>query len=177
MLLLIVNEDGSVFAVIYERHRGRMLYACADILGPSRAEEALHDVFLHLIERYQGDFSELLDKPAVFFVVAARNHSLNLLRREHGALSLPEDESVFREDGDPETAVMEKEDEDALVGLIRALKPAMRQVLEYKYILGYTNKEIAQALGVSESVVSSRLTRARKELKKRLEAKEAERDG
>ena len=45
----------------------------------------------------------------------------------------------------------------------------MREIIEYKYILDYSNKEIAVELNISQSAVSSRLDRAKKVLRSKLE--------
>lgn len=48
-----------------------------------------------------------------------------------------------------------------LVELITRLPETYRSVLELKFLLGYSDKETAQFLGISETAVSSRASRAR----------------
>lgn len=43
-----------------------------------------------------------------------------------------------------------------------------RAILEMKYVLEYSNAEIARAMGISENAVAARLYRCRDQLKKRL---------
>lgn len=174
MFVLLIAGSGSgneIISLIYGKHHKRMLYKAAQMLGSERGEEAVHDVFVKLIEQFDGNFEALRDKPAQFFVVTIRNHSLNLINKA-APITISEDEAsyeVFADStGNPEKLLLEKDAEDALVGLIQKLKPLPRMMLEYKYIQGYSNSEIAEILNVSQSAVSSRIDRAKKALKDKL---------
>lgn len=48
-----------------------------------------------------------------------------------------------------------------LVALFKALPETYRGVLEMKLILGYSDREIAEHLGISETAVSTRASRGR----------------
>ena len=168
-LLLILDEDQNIIAAIYEKHYKRMLYTSTKILGNAKGEEALHDSFVKLIERYEKNISILRDKPALFFVIVVRNHSLNILRKESSDDVALEDELIFSDEADLEERIIASDTEAALVGLIKSLNPTMREILEYKYILEYSNKEIAEILGLTQTAVSSRIDRAKNALKKKIE--------
>lgn len=60
-------------------------------------------------------------------------------------------------------------DYTALVELFRSLPDTYRRVLEMKVLLGYTDKEIAGHLGISETAVSTRASRGRQLLREILE--------
>lgn len=170
LLLLILDEDRNIISAIYSKNYKRMLYVASQILGQAHGEEALHDVFVNLMEKYQKNIFELRDKPALFFVLVVRNHSINLLRNERLEYTSLDDETMFT--FDLEEQIIAEDSEKELIKLIRSLNPVMREVLEYKYILGYSNKEIAKELNTTETVVSSRIDRAKKALKKKLEDKD-----
>lgn len=51
---------------------------------------------------------------------------------------------------------------------LRALPPRQAAALVLRYLHGYTNREIAHALGVPERTIASRLIRARARLRERL---------
>ena len=174
LLMLLIDEEGqAIVEAIYTKHHKRMLYVASGILDSRRAEEAVHDVFVKLIEKFINDLEQLRDKPAQFFVITVRNHSINIAKKNDFSISINDDDyessDLFRDDsGNPEKVVLEKDDESRLVELIQKLKPLPRMMLEYRFIQGYTNKEISQILGVSESVVSSRIERAKKALADKL---------
>ena len=53
--------------------------------------------------------------------------------------------------------------------MFRQLPETYRAVLEMKLLIGYTDREIAQKLGLSETAVSSRASRGRALLRKLVE--------
>ena len=57
----------------------------------------------------------------------------------------------------------------SIVRLFRNLPETYRAVLEMKILIGYTDKEIAKHLGISETAVSSRASRGRELLRKLIE--------
>jgi RNA polymerase sigma factor, sigma-70 family len=98
-----------------------------------------------------------------------RNHSINLLGKKRIEEVPLYDDSLFIEGIDLDELIISGDREAVLIELIRALDPTMREIIEYKYILDYSNKEIAVELNISQSAVSSRLDRAKKVLRSKLE--------
>ena len=169
IFLIISDNDQNIIAVLYEKNYNRMLYTATKILGEYRGEEAVHDVFLTLMEKFEKNIADLRDKPALFFVIVVRNHSINLLEKKRvEEVPLLED-NVFIEGMNLDELIISGDREAVLIELIRALEPTMREILEYKYILDYSNKEIAGVLNISQSAVSSRIDRAKKALRSKLE--------
>ena len=171
ILILVMSENGiSIIYEIYNKYHKRMLYMATQILGRDRGEEVVHDVFVKLIEKYENNPEELGDKPGQYFVIIVRNHSLNVLGKER-IISLPLEEEYVEQDiyqpsnDNPEASVINNEAIEKLAVLIRKLPPSERQVLEYKHIEGYTNIEIAEILGITQSAVSTRINKAKKRLK------------
>lgn len=129
----------------------------------------MQDAFLKLLEKYENNFEELCDKPGTFFVLVVRNHSIDSLKKAKVDEVYLDESAVFETTGDLETNILREETKQQLVELVRTLKPEIRRVLEYRYALDYTNKEIAEELGISQSLVSTRLERGRKMLKEKIE--------
>lgn len=172
LLMIIIDDEKNVIAAVYQKNYKKMIYVASRILGENRGEEAVHDAFLTIIEKNLKNISELRDKPALYFVIVVRNHAINQAKRERDELELDE-EQVFSHELGPEELLVAKDSEEALVKLIRALKPSAREVLEYKYILGYSNYEIAQLMSKSQTAVSSQIDRAKKELIKKMKERGA----
>lgn len=61
------------------------------------------------------------------------------------------------------------ENDYALMYSLLWIREKSKEVLILRYIEGYTNKEIAQILGISENAVKKRLERAKQELKQEFE--------
>jgi len=175
-VLVISDDEQNIIYDLYTKHHKRMLYAATQILGKERGEEAVHDVFVRIVEKYCDNSLNLGDKPGQYFVIMIRNHSINILRKEKiETISLDEEfaENIILEsvqnvqfaELNPEDALIDNEATEKLAMLIRQLPPAMRQVLEYRFIEGYSNIEIAGLLGISQSAVSTAVNKARKRLK------------
>ena len=59
-------------------------------------------------------------------------------------------------------------DSRPIVAVIQAMPEQYRRLLELKFLLEWSNKEIAKHLGLSQTAVSTRLSRGRKLLQERL---------
>ena len=68
----------------------------------------------------------------------------------------------------PERPAPAQEDDGALAEAMDALAEKLRTPLLLRYMEGFTEKEIAQALGISLPAVKSRLHRARRALREEL---------
>jgi RNA polymerase sigma-70 factor (ECF subfamily) len=176
-VILVIDDDGQILAYIYEKHYKNMLYTATRILGHSGGEDALQDVFVKLIKKFSNNFAELRDKPAHYFVITVRNRALDILAKQNkeAAISL-DDENVFANGALASEESAFFTDDEYFTSLIRQLNPTTRRILEYKFVQEYTNKEIAEVFGVSQSVISSRIDRAKRKLKELLEDKERETD-
>ena len=175
ILFIVITDSGRhIIGEIYDTHHKRMLYIATQILGKEDAEEAVHDIFVKLIEKSDNDFSAFTDKPGQYFVIIAKNHSLNILKQARLKYESLEDESmseviVQSNSGNPENILLNEENIEVLARHIRCLSPAARQILEYRFIEGYSNIEIADLLNISQSAVSTRINKAKTSLKEKLE--------
>lgn len=79
---------------------------------------------------------------------------------------------VIRRLGRPDSGagMDERDDEDAFLGALRCLTPSQAAAVVLRYHHGYSNREIAAALDISESTVGSRLAKARERLREELGA-------
>jgi RNA polymerase sigma-70 factor (ECF subfamily) len=185
ILLMMINDDGeTVFVQIYEKYYRIMLRAARGILEGDAAEDAVQEAFVKIFEKYGREPEVLCDKPTAFFVITSRNLAIDVKRKNnrHKTISLDyvaqfEDDDIFRHTESTEETVMRTDEGDRLIALVRKLSPGLRAAFEMRYIMEYSNREIAQMLGVSESVVSTRLDRARRKLKEIIESEEGKLDG
>jgi len=171
LLLILSDAEQDILYAIYTENKRRLLWVASSYLG-DRAEDIVHDVFLKLAQKYENKMEELCDKPDYFFVTIVKNHAIDVLRRENREemTGIDREDSVFvDEKKNSEQQSIARDEVRRMMTYLDQLKPDYRQVLEYRYLLGYSNREIAEALQVSSSVVSTRLQRALGQLKERFE--------
>ena len=97
----------------------------------------------------------------------AINEALNMTRRRGAASGL--DPEMARVDGDPERLSSDREHRAVLHRALAELTPEYRAVVVLKHLQGLSYREIADLLGIDETLVKSRLFSARQRLRQALE--------
>lgn len=154
--------DRKMFAEIYQRHHIKMERAAIKILrDQSEAEDAVQNAFMQVIRHFEKIYEIPCEELPFWLISIVKNEALMLLRKRDRTATLKEE----RFPGGAEDV----SDYTALVELFRSLPDTYRRVLEMKVLLGYTDKEIAGHLGISETAVSTRASRGRQLLREILE--------
>ena len=99
------------------------------------------------------------DRRLGWMVVIVKHTAYSLLEKEGRHLPL---------DPDWDAPAPEAGDVQGIVDLIRALPEQYRTILELKFLWEWTDRAIAQAVGMSVDAVSARVSRGRKLLQKNL---------
>ncbi len=130
--------------------------------NPAAAEDATQEAYLRAFgswKRWQQD------APAEAWIYRiALNVAFTHRRRER----LHEVGEVIRRLGRPKTPDPTQSEQLDLVRELRALPPKQAAALVLRHMHGFTNREVAAALGVPERTVASRLAAAKKRLRARL---------
>ncbi len=162
--------DESAFAVLVARHGPMVLAVCRNVLrDESDAEDAFQAVFLVLVRRAG---SIRVDRSlggwlhGVAFKVALRANARAARRRSRERTGVAIDPAQDRTATavDPRLAVLHEE--------IARLPESHRQPLVLCLLEGKTQVQAAQELGCGEATVRRRLTRAREQLRARLDRRE-----
>ena len=119
--------------------------------NPQEAEDVCQTVFLKLVE--QGELTPGKEKAWLIQVTA--NECRSLLRSGWWKRTAPLDDTVPA----PQTQA------DETIQAVMALPPKYRVVIYLRYYENYTTTEIAQLLKISQSTVTTRLSRGRERLK------------
>ena len=98
----------------------------------------------------------------------ARNRRRGETRRASLALRAGEDQRELAARS-AEDEALERAGRDDLLRAIERLRPADREVVSYRYLLGLDEAETAQALGCARGTVKSRLSRALERLRAELD--------
>lgn len=174
MIMAIENEEESSFVEdIYFKHRDRMLAICYKVLkNPADAEDALVDAFEDIIRTVQSLQALPKSKLSAALNTYAYNAAIDLYRRHKVENELFTSQFYHTEDGDKpidyldpsfdlDKIVLDKETIVEAFHMIKDFPPSLKIVAVCKWQYGYRNKEIAELLHISESVVSTRVSRAR----------------
>ncbi|MFZ1808586.1 MAG: sigma-70 family RNA polymerase sigma factor [Cyclobacteriaceae bacterium] len=165
------RQDSRAQESLYAQYSGKMYALCCRYV-PSKmeAEDVLVIAFTKVFERIdqfkaEGSFEGWLRRIVV-------NESLTYLRRNKNMYLETEIEAV---DKNPNFGQLENHLEaDDLLRMVGELPTGYRMVFNLYAIDGYSHKEIAGQLEISENTSKSQLSRARALLKKKLNELEKE---
>jgi RNA polymerase sigma-70 factor (ECF subfamily) len=154
-----LDGDRSAQKALYDRLAPKMYALCLRYMGDrEQAQDILQDGFVTLfskIETYSGEGSFEGWARKIFV-----NTALQSLRRTD-ALKLSDDLSTAWGLTSHEPGQLQDMGYKEILGLVASLPGGYRTVFNMYVIEGYSHKEIAQALGISEATSRSQLQRAR----------------
>jgi RNA polymerase sigma-70 factor (ECF subfamily) len=170
----VATGDRDAFAELYDRYARRVYVVAAHVLGPSRAEDVVQDVFASLwrdARRYDPRRSAF----ATWFMAVGRHRVVDELRRrgvEQRVLAVEPVERLLAESADRSEevvdAVARREVDDALLHALAALPPEQLRAVVLAYFSGLTHVEIAAALGEPLGTVKKRLQLGLRKLQRAL---------
>lgn len=169
--------DSAAFEELVNRYEKKIFRLTMNITrNREDAEDAMQDAFMKAyshLDRFQED-----SRFYTWLVRIAANEALMRLRkRRPNQLSL--DEPIEGEDDllpqqiedwgpSPEQRFAQTEMRDILRNVIEDLQPDFRVVFLLRDVEGLSTEETAEAVGISEAAVKSRLLRARLKLRQKL---------
>jgi len=169
--------DAAAFEELVNRYERKIFRLTMNITrNHEDAEDAMQDAFMKAyshLDRFQED-----SRFYTWLVRIAANEALMRLRkRRPNQFSL--DEPIESEDDfirqqiedwgpNPEQRFAQTEMRDILRGVIEELPPDFRIVFLLRDVEGLSTQDTAEAVGISEAAVKSRLLRARLKLRQKL---------
>ena len=165
-----VRRERSAQKRLYETFSSKMYALCCRYVKDSmEAEDVLVTAFTKILDRIdqykgEGSFEGWIRRVVV-------NEALTYLRRNRSMYIETELEAADRE---PDYQLMSDHlEEEDLMNMIQELPAGYRIVFNLYAIDGYSHKEIAGQLNISENTSKSQLSRARMFLQKILAEREA----
>jgi len=166
------DGDKEAFYTLVRPYDRAVFFATRSLLAndadaEDAAQEAVFKAFTH-INAFRGE-----SKFSTWLIRIAINEARMMLRKQHRQLYESLDEPTADEQGDywpkdfadwreiPIEAVQLKEFREALSRALASLEPKYREVLVLRDIEHFSIAETAEALGISETNVRTRLHRAR----------------
>ena len=167
-----IRGEEKAYQALYEAHVG-YLYGVAlrYIADRDSAKDILQNAFIKIFSslkqfRYRGE--------GAFRAWAKRiviNEALIWIRREQRFVLIDEEHRGEVEEGTTEEqeGMMEQISQEELMRQIRLLPEGYRMVFNLYAIEGYSHREIAEQLGISEGTSASQYARAKRRLKARIQ--------
>ncbi|MCQ2167167.1 MAG: sigma-70 family RNA polymerase sigma factor [Bacteroidales bacterium] len=164
-----LNTREAEFKEIYDSLAPRMMAVCLRYMGDREsAEDVLQDGFVTLfskLDTYSGEGSFEGWARRIFV-----NTALMSLRKKD-ALKGSEDVDAARDISSGEPSAIQKISCKDILKMISELPPGYRVIFNMFAIEGYSHKEIAETLGISENTSRSQLLRARMQLQEKIKEK------
>ncbi len=174
--------DFAAFEELVGRFQGRVYRLAHRMLGsPHDAEDVTQQTFLSLVEHLKDFRGESVF--AAWLLRIAANHALKLLRKRRGLPTVPLAELVPADEGyseiphpemiapwrdDPVDLAERHETRGLIDGALAELDDKYRSVFVLRDVEGFSVRETADLLGISEANVKVRLLRARLALREKL---------
>ncbi len=165
-----IEGDRKAQKTLYDIHAPKMMAVCMRYAGePELARDLLQEGFIKVFTnltafQYNGSFEGWMRK---IFV----NTSLEYLRKNDLLREAIDIDNGYSITAETDYSVIEELSANDLLKLINELPHGFRVIFNMYAIEGYSHKEIADTLGITESTSRSQLTRARQLLQKRLSKK------
>jgi len=161
----VIEGETTLFELLIRRHNQRLYRAVRAILkDEAETEDAMQEAYVRAfahLDQFAGNamVSTWLTKIAVY-------EALGRLRRRKRMEDMP---STVSTTGDPERIAYSRELHATIESAVDSIPPLYRSVFVLRDIEELTGAEAADCLGISEDTVKTRLHRARRLLRARLE--------
>lgn len=157
------RQDGAAQRQLYEHYYAYGLTICLHYAGHREAaEEILHDGFLKVFAkvkayRAESEFKYWFRQIMVRSAIDAYRKTKRRREREADIIQLAPELNT-------QNLALEKLSRDDVLRCLQQLPPSYRMVTTLYLLEGYTHKEIAKELGISEGTSKSNYAKARQKL-------------
>ena len=157
------EEDKSKFIAIYEKYRSEMFKAANRVLNnPSDSEDAVHQAFVSIIDNLDKIEEVDCPKTRAYVVIITEHKAIDLIRsRKH----LFGDELIDSLYG----IEIPLPGDNGLADAMAKLPARYREVLLLRYANGYSTREIAKTMDMTEGSMQKLIWRAKDALRKQLD--------
>jgi RNA polymerase sigma-70 factor (ECF subfamily) len=161
--------DEPKFEKIVMKYKGMMFRVAYAVLNNKQdAEEATQDSFLKLAKNFSEINGFSCEKLEGFLVTLSRNTAIDEYRKHKGKpVKVDLDENFHGETGitiDVLSQIISKEGYRKIVTIINEMDETYRDVMRLRFVLAYSNEQIAEKLGITVTNVETRIGRARQKL-------------
>ena len=170
LAVLDTDEERIKMSEIYETYQPLMLrYALKITQSQQLAEDAVHDAFLAIIKHKEKYFSKCCTDLRNSIVIIVKRKCIDLLRKTNPMVDEPIDdmEHLLKSEDTPiEEHIVLTEEYEMLRKHVSKLDETSQIILEMRYILGMSHKEISEELNMTLSHVNTKIVRAKAKVRK-----------
>lgn len=163
MAMIDSPSDRDKFERIYHKYKFLMLHVAKQILQNHHdAEDAVHQAFISIIENI--DKISEIDSPKTrsFIVIISKRKAIDLLRQNNRRQTMELNEDIAGIE-------MPFDLDNPIAAAIAKLPVQYREVLLLRFDNGFTTREIASMLNITDSGVRKLIARAKRSLQEMLE--------
>lgn len=157
LLMIDTEEDRSKFEKLYQTYRGLMYHIAYNILHNKQdAEDAVHQAFVKIAENIKIIEGTIDPRTKSLVSTIANNTAIDMYRRKqrHSTIDLDSCAEI----------TIEYDGENIITACMAKLPVNYRTVLLLKHHHGYSSKETAKIMGITEANVIKLDQRAKKKL-------------
>ncbi|MCH9673744.1 MAG: sigma-70 family RNA polymerase sigma factor [Gammaproteobacteria bacterium] len=152
--------NSDALAALYDRHAPIMLNVASRLLGDrEEAEDLLHDVFIEAWQRAE-QYDPKRASVRAWLLVRTRSRALDRLRRRAAAALAAESQLAESVDVVTNREQCLPSDQREVARVLGRLSAEQRRVVELRYLMGFSGREIAESQGIPLGTVKSRLAGA-----------------
>ncbi len=169
LMVQLAAGQSQALDELYRRYSAKLCLFCSKAMYVSNPEDAVHDIFMRVIEAAsQFRQSDASFRAWVFQI--ARNRCIDLARRQKRVKAVALDPQDLADDGP--NAVLRMDVLEAVNGCIEELPDDdERQAFVLFYMHDKVYREIGESLGKSTTMAHKRVSAARERMKRCLERK------
>lgn len=162
--------DAEAFGSLVRRHlQAAYAVALARLGEPADAEDVCQDAFVQALQRI--DDCRQPDRFAAWLLTIVRNRAMDYARFRAVRGSVPLDSVQLGSPSNPERDLEDSEIRASLLEAMQGLTELQREVVLLFDFEGWSHREIAERLDISEGSARVHLHNGRKALRARLEAR------
>lgn len=163
----VPSSDRVFFQQFYESHKGFFFYIARQYAPiQSDCEDLVQEALMRLMNNIPTLKTLTPNKAAKYIALTVKTAYLDLEKRKYSANEVATEDTLLMRLLDQDALSHDGESiSNAILSLKESLPARDWLVLEGKYILGYSQEELAGLIGVSPDSLRMILTRARKKAK------------
>jgi len=164
------DEERTRLEGIYEAYKLPLhRYALRITNNKQMSEDSVHNAFLSIIKYKEKLYHLSKTEIRKWIFVITKNKCIDLLRKQNYFIGEMTDEienSLVSDDVPVETQIILMDEYEAIRKHTASLDEASRLVLEMKYILYMTSKEIGDEMNMTAKHVDTKILRAKEKVRK-----------